>query len=108
MDFAEIYDCFTITTMITLEDYGFCQKGEGKDFVKNGRIEVGGELPVNTHGGLLSQAHIEGMLHVTEAVRQLRGNQVEPERQVKNAKTGIVSGHGGSLCMHATVILGAL
>src|SRR5947207_11500190 len=94
--------------MITFEDYGFCQKGEGKDFVKNGRIEVGGELPVNTHGGLLSQAHIEGMLHVTEAVRQLRGNQVEPERQVKNAKTGIVSGHGGSLCMHATLILGAL
>ena len=108
MDFAEIYDCFTITTMITLEDYGFCKKGEGKDFVKNGRIEVGGELPVNTHGGLLSQAHIEGMLHVTEAARQLRGNEVEPERQVKNAKAGIVSGHGGSLCMHASLILGAL
>lgn len=51
MNFAEIYDCFTITTMITLEDYGFCKKGEGKDFVKNGRIEVGGELPVNTQGG---------------------------------------------------------
>jgi acetyl-CoA acetyltransferase len=108
MNFAEIYDCFTITTMITLEDYGFCKKGEGKDFVKNGRIEVGGELPVNTHGGLLSQAHIEGMLHVTEAAKQLRGNEVEPERQVKNAKAGIVSGHGGSLCMHATLILGAL
>lgn len=108
MDFAEIYDCFTITTMITLEDYGFCKKGEGKDFVKNGRIEIGGELPVNTHGGLLSQAHIEGMLHVTEAVRQLRGNEVEPERQVKTAKAGIVSGHGGSLCMHASLILGAL
>ena len=108
MNFAEIYDCFTITTMITLEDYGFCKKGEGKDFVKNGRIEVGGELPVNTHGGLLSQAHIEGMLHVTEAVRQLRGNEVEPERQVRDAKVGIVSGHGGSLCMHASLILGAL
>ena len=108
MNFAEIYDCFTITTMITPEDYGFCKKGEGKDFVKNGRIEVGGELPVNTHGGLLSQAHIEGMLHVTEAARQLRGNEVEPERQVKDAKLGIVSGHGGSLCMHASLILGAL
>ena len=94
--------------MITLEDYGFCKKGEGKDFVKNGRIEVGGELPVNTHGGLLSQAHLEGMLHVTEAVRQLRGNEVEPERQVKDAKVGIVSGHGGSLCMHTSLILGAL
>ncbi len=107
MDFAEIYDCFTITTLITLEDYGFCAKGEGKDFVKNGRIEVGGELPVNTHGGLLSQAHLEGMLHVTEAAKQLRGNEVEPERQVKDARVGIVSGHGGSLCMHATLILGA-
>ena len=104
MNFAEIYDCFTMTTMITLEDYGFCKKGEGKDFVKNGRIEIGGELPVNTHGGLLSQAHIEGMLHVTEAARQLRGNEVEPERQVKNARAGIVSGHGGSLCMHASLI----
>jgi acetyl-CoA acetyltransferase len=91
-----------------LEDYGFCKKGEGKDFVKNGRIEVGGQLPVNAHGGLLSQAHIEGMLHVTEAARQLRGNEVEPKRQVKNAKVGIVSGHGGSLCMHASMILRAL
>jgi acetyl-CoA acetyltransferase len=106
MDFAQIYDCFTITTLITLEDYGFCAKGEGKDFVKDGRIEVGGELPVNTHGGLLSQAHLEGMLHVTEAAKQLRGDEVEPERQVRDAKTGIVSGHGGSLCMHASLILG--
>ena len=108
MDFAEIYDCFTITTLITLEDYGFCVKGEGKDFVKGGRIEIGGALPVNTHGGLLSQAHLEGMLHVTEAAKQLRRNEVEPERQVLNARLGIVSGHGGSLCMHATLIVGAV
>jgi hypothetical protein len=58
--------------------------------------------------GLLSQAHLEGQLHITEAVKQLRGNEVEPERQVANAKVGIVSGHGGSLAMHATLILGAL
>jgi len=63
MDFAQIYDCFTITTLVTLEDYGFCPKGEGGSWVQGGRIEIGGELPVNTHGGLLSQAHIEGMLH---------------------------------------------
>lgn len=105
MNFAEIYDCFTITTLITLEDYGFCPKGEGGAWVQGGRIELGGELPVNTHGGLLSQAHIEGMLHVTEATKQLRGGQVEPARQVRNAKIGIVSGHGGSLCTHATMIL---
>lgn len=108
VDFAEIYDCFTITALITLEDYGFCAKGDGKDFVKDGRIGLGGELPLNTHGGLLSQAHLEGQLHITEAVKQLRGNEVEPERQVANAKVGIVSGHGGSLAMHATLILGAL
>lgn len=107
MDFAQLYDCFTITALITLEDYGFCAKGEGKDFVKDGRISTGGDLPLNTHGGLLSQAHLEGMLHVTEAVKQLRGDEVESERQVPDAKVGIVSGHGGSLAMHATMILGA-
>lgn len=106
MDFAELYDCFTITTLITLEDYGFCPKGEGGRWVQGGRIELGGELPVNTHGGLLSQAHIEGMLHITEAVKQLRGGEVEPERQVKDARVGIVSGHGGNLATHATLILG--
>jgi len=106
MDFAEFYDCFTITTLITIEDYGFCGKGEGKDFIKDGRIEVGGEIPVNTHGGLLSQAHLEGIMHVTEGVKQLRGNEVEPERQVQGARAGIISGHGGSLCMHASLVLG--
>jgi len=106
MQFAQIYDCFTITTLITLEDYGFCPKGEGGSWVQGGRIEIGGELPVNTHGGLLSQAHIEGMLHVVEGAKQLQGNKVEPERQVKDAKVGIVSGHGGSLNTHSTLILG--
>ena len=105
MDLAEIYDCFTITTLITLEDYGFCPKGEGGRWVQGGRIEVGGELPVNTHGGLLSHAHIEGMAHVTEAVKQLRGGDVEPERQVPDANVGIVSGHGGILSTHATLLL---
>jgi acetyl-CoA acetyltransferase len=105
MDFAEVYDCFTAIAMITLEDYGFCQKGEGGAFVENGRIEIGGELPVNTHGGLLSQGHVEGMLHITEAVKQLRGGEVEPERQVKNARVGIVSGHGATLSCHATMIV---
>jgi acetyl-CoA acetyltransferase len=106
MDFAQIYDCFTITLMITLEDYGFCKKGEGKDFVKGGRIEIGAELPVNTHGGLLSQAHIEGCSISPKPSKQLRGNEVEPERQVNHAQAGIVGGHGGSLCNHSTLILG--
>ncbi len=105
VDFAEIYDCFTAIAMITLEDYGFCKKGEGGPFVENGRIELGGQLPVNTHGGLLSQGHVEGMLHITEAVKQLRGGEVEPERQVPNARLGIVSGHGATLSCHATLLL---
>jgi len=107
IDFAEIYDCFTAIVIVTLEDYGFCPKGEGGRFVENGRIEVGGELPVNTHGGLLSHGHVEGMLHITEAVKQLRGKIVEADRQVKNAKVGVVSGHGASLSAHATLVLGS-
>jgi acetyl-CoA acetyltransferase len=105
IQFAEIYDCFTAIAMITLEDYGFCQKGEGGAFVEGGNIELGGRLPVNTHGGLLSHGHVEGMLHITEAVKQLRGGEVEPERQVPDARLGIVSGHGGNLSCHATLIL---
>lgn len=105
VDFAELYDCFTIIALVTLEDYGFCAKGEGGAFVSDGRIEVGGALPVNTHGGLLSQGHVEGMLHITEAVKQLRGGEVEPERQVANARCGIVSGHGATLSAHSTLLL---
>ncbi|MGE3148397.1 MAG: thiolase family protein [Pseudorhodoplanes sp.] len=106
MDFAQIYDCFTITTLVTLEDYGFCPKGEGGRWVGDGsRIRVDGELPVNTHGGLLSHGHLEGMTHITEAVKQLRGGQVVPELQIKDAEVGIVSGHGGNASTHATMIL---
>jgi len=103
IDVAEIYDCFTYTVLVTLEDYGFCKKGEGGPFVENGRIELGGELPVNTHGGLMSQGHIDGMNHVTEAAVQLRGDA--GIRQVKDAEIAIVSGNGGILSTHATLIL---
>lgn len=103
IDVAEIYDCFTYTVLVTLEDYGFCKKGEGGSFVEGGHIELGGELPVNTHGGLLSQGHIEGMLHILEAVRQLRGEC--GERQVPDAEVAIVSGQGGIFSTHNTLIL---
>jgi acetyl-CoA acetyltransferase len=98
VDFAELYDCFSFTPLVTLEDFGFCKKGEGGPFVEGGkRIELGGELPIVTHGGCLSHCHPglpSGLFHITEAVKQLRG-EVEPERQVKDPKIGFVSGVGG-------------
>lgn len=105
IDLAELYDCFTYTVLVTLEDYGFCPKGEGGRFVEGGRIELGGELPVNTHGGLLSQAHVGGILHVTEAVTQLR--REAGARQVKDAEVAVVSGQCGQLGIHKTLLLAA-
>jgi acetyl-CoA acetyltransferase len=101
MDFAEIYDCFTISTLLQLEGCGFCERGEAAAFVADGRIGPGGDFPVNTHGGLLSHSYMVGAGHVVEAVRQLRHER--ETNQVPNAEVGLVAGLG--VPDHATLIL---
>lgn len=73
VDTVMVYDHFTPFVIMALESFGFCGRGEGGPFVEGGRIEIGGELPVNTHGGNLSEAYLQGLSHVIEAVRQIRG-----------------------------------
>ncbi len=108
VDVAQIYDCFSITLLVSLEDLGFCAKGEGGTFVEGGRIEVGGALPVNTHGGLLSHGHPGvpgGIFHVIEGVKQLR-QEVEDTRRVPGCRVCLVHGNSGVLRDSVTLLLG--
>ncbi|MFE2230057.1 thiolase C-terminal domain-containing protein [Streptomyces kronopolitis] len=112
IDLAELYDAFTYMTLVTLEDLGFCAKGEGGAFVGTGRLLRDGELPVNTDGGGLSACHpgMRGLFLLVEAVRQLRG-EAGPDRQVHKAdgvlpRLAVASGTGGWFCSSGTVVLG--
>lgn len=104
IDACEIYDCFTYTVEITLQSYGFFKPGEGKDFFKNGRTAPGGEFPVNTSGGLLSEVYYMGFTPLTEGVMQMRGQC--GERQIKDPQYILSSSNGGILQTHGTIILG--
>jgi acetyl-CoA acetyltransferase len=88
IDVAQIYDCFTITVLLQLEDFGFCPKGEGGPFASSGEIDLGGRIPINTGGGHLSEGYIHGMNHIVEGVRQIRG---ESTSQVPDAQVCLVT-----------------
>jgi acetyl-CoA acetyltransferase len=107
IDVVELYDAFTINTILFLEDLGFCRKGEGGAFVSDGRIAPKGALPVNTNGGGLSYCHpgMYGLMILIEGVRQLRGEC--GARQVAKHDTAMVHGNGGVLSAQASVILGS-
>jgi acetyl-CoA acetyltransferase len=102
IDMCQLYDCYTFTTLISLEDYGFCGKGEGGAFAASGALAPGGSLPVNTGGGQLSGYYMWGMTPVSEAIIQARGQG--GERQASRNDVILVSGNGGLLDHHATLI----
>jgi acetyl-CoA acetyltransferase len=108
IDFAELYDCFSVVPILEAEEVGLAPRGEGAALWREGRAAIEGELPINTHGGMLSHAHAGaagGLFGIVEAVRQLRGGA--GERQVKRHEIALVHNEGGILSSHGTVILGA-
>lgn len=104
VDVVQLYDCYTFTVLITLEDYGFCEKGEGGPFAASGVLGPGGKLVLNTGGGQLSGYYMWGMTPLSEAIIQARGQG--GDRQAAVHDIILVSGNGGVLDHHATMVLG--
>jgi acetyl-CoA acetyltransferase len=110
IDVAQFYDCFTAEVLFQIEDYGWCEKGEGGPFVEAGNIGPGGTIPINTGGGMLSGFYLYDYSGLAEGVRQIRGDC--GERQVPDAEVALVTGHGGEMIIpgmcstHGCAILG--
>ena len=100
---AELYDCFTYSVLVQLEDYGFCAKGEAGAFIESGATALGGTIPVNTHGGFLSEGYVHGLNHVYEAVSQLRGHA--GERQVPGAEIALSTSQPGYVSGSTSALL---
>jgi acetyl-CoA acetyltransferase len=101
IDVALLYDHFSPLVIMQLEDYGFCKRGEGGPFVESGAIRLGGSLPINPHGGHLSEGYVVGMTHIREAVEQLRGTAVN---QIKGARTALVTGGPAPIPMTGAIL----
>lgn len=101
IDVALLYDHFSPLVLMQLEDYGFCKRGEGGPFVESGAIRLDGSIPINPHGGHLSEGYVVGMTHIREAVEQLRGTAVN---QIKDAKTALVTGGPAPIPMSAAIL----
>lgn len=103
IDVAQLYDCFTYSVLVQLEDYGFCAKGEGGAFVESGATARDGTLPVNTHGGFLSEGYVHGLNHVYECVSQLRGEA--GARQIEGAAVGLSTAQPGYIAGNASALV---
>ncbi|MBT2234094.1 acetyl-CoA acetyltransferase [Nonomuraea sp. NEAU-A123] len=103
IDVAELYDCFTYSVIVQLEDYGFCAKGEGGPYVASGATALDGALPVNTHGGFLSEGYVHGINHIAEAVSQLRGDA--GDRQVAGAEVALSTAQPGYILPATSALL---
>jgi acetyl-CoA acetyltransferase len=101
IDVALLYDHFSPMVLMQVEDYGFCPIGEGGSFIEEGNIRYGGKIPVNTHGGNLSEAYIIGMTHVVEAVEQIRGTAIN---QVPNCEYALCTGGPAVIPMSASIL----